>query len=393
MDFYGRHYPRDLILQTVRWYLCYSQSYRDMKEILEERGVKIDHATATLYRWLQERDKKAATRFFKIKYLICGVFFAVSFLWFGVSQNTLAIAFASSYTISIDGNEVGHLKRTVMENGNVQIKIFLKPLTDSQRKDCGLSRDFRQFREAQVLSLQDSFHNLLSIITPEPVPGEASALPDNEIVITLAEPPGQPPTITYTLLGNTYIQDMGASSEGLCVILAGAREVYTTDESGLLNVRFGEDEDENEKEDEGIEGATQLDCFAGTMGDIFAASLGDAHHTTVQEKYLMFGAAYEQVLTQLASGRSCNSGLLLLISPMFPDYIIGEDQSIEQIVPGGFGQELVYCQYTNTITQKDPDNDPNPCNATTVFQLDSNGLITSIKLNDSEFTIIFSARD
>ena len=52
MDFSGRHYPKDLILQTVRWYLRYNLSYRDMEEILEERGVEIDHTTP--YRWVQE---------------------------------------------------------------------------------------------------------------------------------------------------------------------------------------------------------------------------------------------------------------------------------------------------------------------------------------------------
>ena len=52
MDFSGRHYPKDLILQTVRWYLRYSLSYRDMEEILEERGVEINHTTP--YRWVQE---------------------------------------------------------------------------------------------------------------------------------------------------------------------------------------------------------------------------------------------------------------------------------------------------------------------------------------------------
>ena len=52
MGFSGRHYPKDLILQTVRWYLRYNLSYRDMEEILEERGVEIDHITP--YRWVQE---------------------------------------------------------------------------------------------------------------------------------------------------------------------------------------------------------------------------------------------------------------------------------------------------------------------------------------------------
>ncbi len=52
MDFSGRHYPTELILQTIRWYLRYSLSYRDLEEILEERGVEIDHTTP--YRWVQE---------------------------------------------------------------------------------------------------------------------------------------------------------------------------------------------------------------------------------------------------------------------------------------------------------------------------------------------------
>ena len=43
MYFSGRHYSEDLILQTVRWYLRYNLSYRDMVEILEERGVEIDY--------------------------------------------------------------------------------------------------------------------------------------------------------------------------------------------------------------------------------------------------------------------------------------------------------------------------------------------------------------
>ena len=47
MDFSGRHYPKDLILQAVRWYLRYNLSYRDMEEILEERGVEIDHTLPT----------------------------------------------------------------------------------------------------------------------------------------------------------------------------------------------------------------------------------------------------------------------------------------------------------------------------------------------------------
>jgi hypothetical protein len=36
--FCGRHFPDDVISLAVRWYLRYSLSYRDLEEILAERG-------------------------------------------------------------------------------------------------------------------------------------------------------------------------------------------------------------------------------------------------------------------------------------------------------------------------------------------------------------------
>ena len=36
---------------AVRWYLLYGLSYRDLEELLVERGVEVDHVT--VYRWVQ----------------------------------------------------------------------------------------------------------------------------------------------------------------------------------------------------------------------------------------------------------------------------------------------------------------------------------------------------
>ena len=36
---------------AVRWYLCYGLSYRDVKELLAERGVQVDHVT--VHRWVR----------------------------------------------------------------------------------------------------------------------------------------------------------------------------------------------------------------------------------------------------------------------------------------------------------------------------------------------------
>jgi transposase-like protein len=48
--FCGRHFPDDVISLAVRWYLRYSLSYRDLEEIMAERGVLVDHST--IWRWV-----------------------------------------------------------------------------------------------------------------------------------------------------------------------------------------------------------------------------------------------------------------------------------------------------------------------------------------------------
>ena len=43
--FKGAHFPKDVILMAIRWYLAYPLSYRHVEELLLERGVKVDHVT------------------------------------------------------------------------------------------------------------------------------------------------------------------------------------------------------------------------------------------------------------------------------------------------------------------------------------------------------------
>ena len=48
--FKGCHFPPEVILETVRYYLAYKLSYREIEEIQLERGVTVDHAT--IHRWV-----------------------------------------------------------------------------------------------------------------------------------------------------------------------------------------------------------------------------------------------------------------------------------------------------------------------------------------------------
>jgi hypothetical protein len=43
--FVGFRFPPEVILLAVRWYLRYGLSYRDLEELLAERGIEVDHVT------------------------------------------------------------------------------------------------------------------------------------------------------------------------------------------------------------------------------------------------------------------------------------------------------------------------------------------------------------
>ncbi len=49
--FKWRHFEAEIILLCVRWYLRYALSYRDLEEMMLERGLQVDHTT--IYRWVQ----------------------------------------------------------------------------------------------------------------------------------------------------------------------------------------------------------------------------------------------------------------------------------------------------------------------------------------------------
>ncbi len=50
ISFKGRHHQREIILQCVRWYVAYSLSYRDLEELMQERGYAVEHST--VQRWV-----------------------------------------------------------------------------------------------------------------------------------------------------------------------------------------------------------------------------------------------------------------------------------------------------------------------------------------------------
>ena len=51
-SFKWKHFVGEIILLNVRWYLKYPLSYRNLKEMMTERGIQVDHST--IMRWVHQ---------------------------------------------------------------------------------------------------------------------------------------------------------------------------------------------------------------------------------------------------------------------------------------------------------------------------------------------------
>ena len=50
MEFKWSHFAKEIMLWGIRWYVAYPISYRQLEEMMQERGVAVDHST--LNRWV-----------------------------------------------------------------------------------------------------------------------------------------------------------------------------------------------------------------------------------------------------------------------------------------------------------------------------------------------------
>ncbi len=66
--FPGGHFPKCIVLQAVYWYLRYSLSYRDIEELMGERGIELDHAT--VQRWVVKYTPLIEAEFRKKKKIV-----------------------------------------------------------------------------------------------------------------------------------------------------------------------------------------------------------------------------------------------------------------------------------------------------------------------------------
>jgi putative transposase len=65
VSFKGAHFERDIILTCVRWYLAYPLSYRQLEELMQERGVSVNHSM--INRWVVKYSSELEAAFHRRK--------------------------------------------------------------------------------------------------------------------------------------------------------------------------------------------------------------------------------------------------------------------------------------------------------------------------------------
>jgi putative transposase len=65
VSFKGAHFPPEVILMGIRWYLAYPLSTRHVEELMEERGVQVDHST--INRWVIKYSPQLEDAFHRCK--------------------------------------------------------------------------------------------------------------------------------------------------------------------------------------------------------------------------------------------------------------------------------------------------------------------------------------
>ncbi len=128
-DFKWRHFQGAIILGCVRWYCKYGISYRDIEEMMLERGVEVDHST--LYRWVQKYAPEMEKRL----------------RWYWRPRSGFSWRVDETY-VKVKGKWV-YLYRAVDKNGDT-IDFYLSPTRNAKAAKRFLGKALRGLKEWEI---------------------------------------------------------------------------------------------------------------------------------------------------------------------------------------------------------------------------------------------------
>lgn len=144
--FKGKQFQKDIIMVAVGYYLRYNLSYREVSEIMNDRGISICHTT--IYRWVQEYSQ----------IIYC--------LWKKKNKSVGDSWRMDETYIKVKGK--WHYLYRAIDSSGMTLDIWLRKNRDKQAAYAFFKRLIKQFGEPRVLvtdkapSLRSAFNQLKS---------------------------------------------------------------------------------------------------------------------------------------------------------------------------------------------------------------------------------------
>ena len=135
--FKGKQFQQDVIIVTVGYHLRYNLSYREVQEILYDRGINVSHTT--IYRWVQE--------YGKLLYQIWKKKNKKSFYSWKITPRIISFRYITY--IKIKG-KWHYLYRAIDADG-LTLDIWLRKKRDTQTAYAFLELLVKQFDEPKVV--------------------------------------------------------------------------------------------------------------------------------------------------------------------------------------------------------------------------------------------------
>ena len=141
VSFTGAHFPQDIILTGVRWYVASPLSTRHVEELLRERGVHVDHST--LNRWVSKYSPQLDAAFHRRK-------------------RPVRVSWRMDETYIRVKGEWRYLSRAVDKHGQT-IDFLLTKERDEQAAKCFLTKAIRRHDVPEKITIDGSEANAAAI--------------------------------------------------------------------------------------------------------------------------------------------------------------------------------------------------------------------------------------
>src|SRR2546426_10713295 len=141
ISFKGAHFPKEVILMGVRWYVAYPLSTRHVEELMEERGVDVDHST--INRWTIKYSPLLEEAFHRRKRLV----------WVSWRMDETYIKVKGQWR---------YLYRAVDKTGQT-IDFLLTEERDEQAATCFLTQAIRRHGVPETITIDGSEANAAAI--------------------------------------------------------------------------------------------------------------------------------------------------------------------------------------------------------------------------------------